>query len=138
MTDQKSQGKQFSDVLVNLQGVRGGGTATRPSFMSLYVQLSRAERWEGIYLFREPARGDFIEPKNVLAEDMRDAVLRLERLGDETGRRFERDHGHEMWFREWDAMAESAQATEAGVEEEASDRKASCGTKFPLLHQILS
>ena len=43
MTDQKSQGKQFSDVLVNLKSVRGGGTATRPSFMSLYVQLSRAQ-----------------------------------------------------------------------------------------------
>jgi hypothetical protein len=35
MTDQKSQGKQFSDVLVNLKGVHGSGTATRPSFMSL-------------------------------------------------------------------------------------------------------
>jgi ATP-dependent DNA helicase PIF1 len=120
MTDQKSQGKQFSDVLLNLKGVRGSGTATRPSFMSLYVQLSRAESWEGLYLFRKPARGDFIEPKNVLAEDMRDAVLRLERLGDQTRRRFERDHGHETWFREWDAMAESAQATGGGVEEDAS------------------
>ncbi len=44
MTDQKSQGKQFSEVLLNLKGVHGSGTATRPSFMSLYVQLSRAER----------------------------------------------------------------------------------------------
>ncbi len=35
MTDQKSQGKQFSDVLVNLKSVYGSGTATRPSFMSL-------------------------------------------------------------------------------------------------------
>ena len=42
MTDQKSQGKQFSNVLVNLKGVHSSGTATRPSFMSLYVQLSRA------------------------------------------------------------------------------------------------
>jgi len=74
MTDQKSQGKQFSDVLLNLKGVRGSGTATRPSFMSLYVQLSRAVKWEGIYLFREPARGDFIEPRNVLDSSMRDAV----------------------------------------------------------------
>ncbi len=88
--------------------------------MSLYVQLSRAESWDGLHLFRKPAQGDFIEPKNVLAEDMRSAVLRLERLGDETGRRFERDHRHEMWFREWDAMPESAHATEAGAEEEAS------------------
>jgi hypothetical protein len=44
MTDQKSQGKQFSEVLVNLKGVHSSGTATRPSFISLYVQLSRAER----------------------------------------------------------------------------------------------
>ena len=63
MTDQKSQGKQFSEVLLNLKGVRGGSTATRPSFMSLYMQLSRAERWEGLYVFRKPAQGDFIEPR---------------------------------------------------------------------------
>ncbi len=113
------QGKQFSDVLVNLKGVHGSGTATRPSFMSLYVQLSRAESWEGLYLFRTPARGDFIEPKNVLAEDMRDAVLRLERLGDETRRRFEQGHRNEAWFQEWDAMPESAPAIEAADVEDA-------------------
>jgi ATP-dependent DNA helicase PIF1 len=98
MTDQKSQGKQFSSFLVNLKGVHGGGTATKPSFMSLYVQLSRAESWEGLHLFRTPARGDFIEPKNVLDKDVREAVLRFERLGDKTRRRFERDHRHETWF----------------------------------------
>jgi ATP-dependent DNA helicase PIF1 len=54
--------------------------------MSLYVQLSRAERWEGLHLFREPERSDFIEPKNVLDKDMRDAILKLERRGDETRR----------------------------------------------------
>jgi hypothetical protein len=52
MTDQKSQGKQFSEVLVNLRGVHSSGTATRPSFMSLYVQLSRAQSWNGLHLFR--------------------------------------------------------------------------------------
>jgi hypothetical protein len=118
MTDQKSQGKQFSDVLVNLKGIHSSGTGTRPSFMSLYVQLSRAERWEGLHLFRKPARGDFIEPKNVLAEDMRDAILKLERRGEETRRRFEQDHRHEEWFPEWDAMAESGQATDAADEDE--------------------
>jgi hypothetical protein len=120
MTDQKSQGKQFSDVLVNLKGVHSSGTATRPSFMSLYVQLSRAESWDGLHLLREPARGDFIEPKNVLDSDMRAAVAKLERLGDETRRRFERDHRHETWFQEWDAMPESAQAAEATDEEDTS------------------
>jgi hypothetical protein len=120
MTDQKSQGKQFSDVLVNLKGVHSSGTATRPSFMSLYVQLSRAQSWDGLHLFRKPERGDFIEPKNVLAQDMRDAIVKLERRGDEIRRRFERDHRHMTWFREWDSMAETVQATEATDEEAAS------------------
>ena len=66
MTDQKSQGKQFAEVHLNLKGIYGSSAATKPSFMSLYVQLSRAERWEGLSLFRKPARADFIEPKNVL------------------------------------------------------------------------
>lgn len=74
MTDQKSQGKQFSQVLLNLKGVHGSSTATRPSFMSLYVQLSRAERWEGLYLFRKPVRGDFIEPKNELSRSTSDVA----------------------------------------------------------------
>ncbi|EAQ88761.1 hypothetical protein CHGG_05380 [Chaetomium globosum CBS 148.51] len=107
MTDQKSQGKQFSNVLINLKGVHSSGTATLPSFMSLYVQLSRAQSWDGLHLFRKPARGDFIEPKNVLDKDMREAILKLERRGEETRRRFEQDHRHESWFQEWAAMPES-------------------------------
>jgi hypothetical protein len=39
-----------------------------------------AERWDGLYLFRESERGDFIESKNALDKDMREAVIRLERL----------------------------------------------------------
>ncbi|EAQ85212.1 hypothetical protein CHGG_09226 [Chaetomium globosum CBS 148.51] len=120
MTDQKSQGKQFSDVLVNLKGVHSSGTATRPSFMSLYVQLSRAQSWDGLHLFRKPARGDFIEPKNVLDKDMRDAILKLERRGEETRRRFEQDHRHEPWFQEWAAMPESGQGTETDDVEDAA------------------
>jgi len=85
--------------------------------MSLYVQLSRAERWEGLYLFRKPARGDFIEPKNVLDKDMREAVLKLERLGGETRACFERDHKHESWFQDWNTMAESSSAAEAAEED---------------------
>ena len=102
MTDQKSQGKQFSDVLVNLKGVHFGGTATRPNFM-------RAQSWDGLHLFRKPASSHFIEPKNVLDKDMRAAIVKLERQGEETRRRFEQDHRHESWFQEWDVMAESAQ-----------------------------
>jgi len=81
MTDRKSQGKQFPQASLNLKGVYGSGTVTKPTFMSLYVHLSRAERWEGLYLFRKPARGDFMEPMNELDRDMRDMVLKLETLG---------------------------------------------------------
>ncbi len=79
--------------------------------MSLYVQLSRAERWDGLHLFREP--------KNVLDSAMRDTVFQLERLGDETRRRFERDRRHESWFREWNMMNESDQSAAAADEDEA-------------------
>ncbi|KAK8054607.1 hypothetical protein PG994_009674 [Apiospora phragmitis] len=46
----------------------------------------------------EPERSDFIEPKNVLDSDMKDAVAQLERQGDETRERFRREHGQESWF----------------------------------------
>jgi len=118
MTDQKSQGKQFSQVLLNLKGVYGSNAATKPSFMSLYVQLSRAERWEGLYIFRKPARADFIEPKNMLDRDMRNAVLRLEKIGEETRRRFERDRRRENWFQDWDAMPETTRGADASEDEQ--------------------
>ena len=51
---------------------------------------------------------------------MRDAVLKLERLGDKTRQRFERDHKHERWFQEWDAIPESTPATEVAGEEDTS------------------
>ncbi|KAK3363994.1 hypothetical protein B0T25DRAFT_562974 [Lasiosphaeria hispida] len=120
MTDQKSQGKQFSEALLNLKGVHGSSTATRPTFMSLYVQLLKAERWKELYLFRKPARGDFIEPKNVLDRDIRDAVLKLERLGDETRGRFEQDYRYKTWFQDWDAMLESISTSEIAEEEDSS------------------
>ncbi|EAQ93239.1 predicted protein [Chaetomium globosum CBS 148.51] len=82
--------------------------------------LSRAESWDGLHLFRKPARGDFIEPKNVLDKDMREAIVKLERRGEETRRRFEQDHRHESWFQEWDAMPESGQGTETDDVEDAA------------------
>ncbi|KAK8118347.1 uncharacterized protein PG998_002973 [Apiospora kogelbergensis] len=115
MTDQKSQGKQFGDVLLNLKGAHGGtGGATRPSFMSLYVQLSRATRWEGLYLFQEPARSNFIEPKNVLDSEMREAVARLEKRGDETRERLRREHGQTAWCAAWDVIEEAPATVAAG------------------------
>ncbi|EAQ86138.1 predicted protein [Chaetomium globosum CBS 148.51] len=86
-----------------------GGWRGKPGF--------RAQSWDGLHLFRKPARSDFIEPKNVLDKDMRDAILKLERQGEETRRRFEQDHRHEPWFQEWDAMPELAQAAEAADED---------------------
>ena len=50
---------------------------------------------------------------------MRDTVFQLERLGDETRRRFERDRRHESWFREWNMMNESDQSAAAADEDEA-------------------
>ena len=108
------------EVLLNLKGVYGSSTATRLSFISLYVQLSRAKKWNGLYLFRKPARGDFIEPKNVLDEGIRAAILRLERLGDKTRRSFERDYRHESWFHEWDAMVEANASGEVADKDETS------------------
>ena len=113
VTDQKSQGKQFAEVLLNLKGMPRGNTAAapQPSFMSLYVQLPRATRWKGLYLFQEPARSDFIEPKNVLDSDMKNAVAWLERQGDETRERFRREHGQASWFAGWDAMEQKTTAS---------------------------
>ncbi|KAK8093142.1 uncharacterized protein PG998_014543 [Apiospora kogelbergensis] len=113
MTDQKSQGKQYANVLLNLKGSKPGtgqGEGARPSFMSLYVQLSRATQWEGLYLFREPARSDFIEPKNVLDSDMREAVARPERQASETRARSRWEHGQRSWYAAWDATEEGATA----------------------------
>jgi len=50
---------------------------------------------------------------------MRQAVVRLEKLGVETRRRFERDHGDKSWFQDWYAMPESVPLA-AGDDEEGS------------------
>ncbi len=59
----------------------------------------------------ETRSSDFIEPKNVLDESMREAVLKLDRLVDETRERFVRDYGHQSWFQDWAAMAEPMEAS---------------------------
>ncbi|KAK3358123.1 hypothetical protein B0T25DRAFT_540990 [Lasiosphaeria hispida] len=91
----------------------------KPSFMSLYVQLSRVERWEGLYLFWKPGRADFIKLKNVLGRDMWEVILRLERVGEETWWCFEQDYRCESWFQDWDAMPESTGEGDSEDEEEA-------------------
>ncbi|KAH8645343.1 hypothetical protein BX600DRAFT_485118 [Xylariales sp. PMI_506] len=104
MTDQKSQGKQFKNVLLNLKSVFsavGSGSAAAPSFMTLYVQLSRSETWEGIQLSQRPARTDFIEPKNVMRADMVAGVRELEQRGEETLRELVEKQGGNDWFEQW-------------------------------------
>ncbi|KAH9993885.1 hypothetical protein F4779DRAFT_222022 [Xylariaceae sp. FL0662B] len=112
-------GKQLSKVLPDLKGVHGSSATTRPSFMSICVQLSRAESWARIYLLREPARGDFIELKNVLDESLRDAVHRLGRLGGKIREPFEDDNRHELWLRERAATPESI-STAKTIDKDAS------------------
>ena len=57
----------------------------------------------GLYLVKEPERPDFIVSENILDRDMKNAVARLERQGDETKERFRREHRQESWFAAWDA-----------------------------------
>jgi hypothetical protein len=51
---------------------------------------------------------------------MREAVLKMEGLGDETRQRFEQDYKLERWFQDWHAMPESTPATEVADEEDTS------------------
>ena len=45
--------------------------------------------------------------------DIRDAVLRLERIGEETRRCFKRDYRCDSWFEDWDAMPETTRGADA-------------------------
>ena len=63
---------------------------------------------------------EFIEPKNTLDRDMKDAALKLERLGEETMRRFERDCRHKQWFWDWNAIPEAVLTSESADEEDTS------------------
>ncbi|KAH8897666.1 hypothetical protein GQ53DRAFT_817949 [Thozetella sp. PMI_491] len=122
ITDHKSQRKQF----------------LTPSFISYFLQTkvsaaearrrgraSRAESWEGLYLLREPARGDFLG--NILNNGMRDALYRPQRLRVEKMERFERDHMNERRFQGWKSIPESALSTEAVDDVDSSDRPGAAG-----------
>jgi hypothetical protein len=97
---------------LDLLAVRGLERAEAPNIERLEASASTLHRPGPL------SYGDFIEPKNVLDKNMREAILKLEKRGEESRRRFEQDHMHESWFQEWDAMAESAQATESGDQEQ--------------------
>lgn len=59
------------------------------------MQLSRAKQWNSICLFQRLVRGDFIELKDVLDKNMKEAIIPLEgvaskldsALGETTGTR---------------------------------------------------
>ncbi|KAH6950285.1 hypothetical protein BKA56DRAFT_506571, partial [Ilyonectria sp. MPI-CAGE-AT-0026] len=63
---------------------------------------------------------DFIELKNILDRQIRDAVYKLERLGDEIKQRFKRDYRYKRWFQDWDAMTESTSVTKVGDKDSSS------------------
>jgi len=53
---------------------------------------------------------------------MRDAVIRLEKLGDKTKHGFERDYRHERWLQVWGGLLEFvfAAETKSGDEDDPS------------------
>ena len=76
-----------------------------------------------------------LNPRGVRGSGMRDAIVKLERLGDETRRDFEGGHRGEAWFQKWQAMpepAQASQATEAGVEEEVTKMKKKAELSYSL------
>ncbi|KAK7928542.1 hypothetical protein PG985_005540 [Apiospora marii] len=116
VTDRKSQGKQFAEVLLNLKGApprdRNGAAA------QLHEPLRAAVEGDA-----EPERSDFIEPRNVLDSDLKNAAARLERQGGETRERFWREHGQESWFAAWGAMELETTAAGRGWDGAGRSRK---------------
>lgn len=72
----------------------------------MYVKLSRATRREGLHLFQAPERLESIEPGIPLDDDIKQAVARLARRGEETVERFRRVHGQKSWFPAWESIEE--------------------------------
>ena len=61
-----------------------------------------------------------LEYSNALDKDMRDAVSKLESLGDKTRQRFEQDYNGEAWFAVWKGMTEPNPQTAATDQEDIS------------------
>ena len=66
---------------------------------TLVKRLVVLRQREWLHLCHKAVREGFIKPKNVLSSDMREAAVRLEKLGDETRRSFERNCKHRSCFR---------------------------------------
>ncbi|KJZ68594.1 hypothetical protein HIM_12014 [Hirsutella minnesotensis 3608] len=88
LTDYKSQGKTFEDVLLELRGSRmTNGQPSKCGFTSLYVQLSRCRTLQGIKLLSPVRPQDFIGNKP--DQSIIDAMQRLTHLAAMTRRLFE-------------------------------------------------
>jgi hypothetical protein len=90
LTDYKSQGRDFDNVMVELVGRKITTTGfSKCDFISFYVQISRATSWENFFLSSTPRRIDFIEPINQLDSKLQKGIEELERLAYQTQQRFE-------------------------------------------------
>ncbi|XP_044718870.1 PIF1-like helicase domain-containing protein [Hirsutella rhossiliensis] len=88
LTDYKSQGKTFVEVLLELRGNRlTNGEPSKCDFTSLYVQLSRCTTLHGIKLLSPVRYQDFID--NTLDRAMLDGMRRLTNLAAQTRRAYE-------------------------------------------------
>ncbi|KJZ68494.1 hypothetical protein HIM_12113 [Hirsutella minnesotensis 3608] len=88
LTDYKSQGKTFVEVLLELRGNRvTNGEPSKCDFTSLYVQLSRCTTLHGIKLLSPVRYQDFID--NTLDRAMLDGMRRLTNLAAQTRSAYE-------------------------------------------------
>jgi len=107
MTAHKAQGKTFDKILVDLSTVGSHGKRN-VGFESLYVQLSRATSWEGIFVNRPMDRQAFLNSK--LDPDMSEGLQKLDQLASATRRSFESlcdnhdDQRLRSWYQQWRTM----------------------------------
>ncbi|KJZ68102.1 hypothetical protein HIM_12507 [Hirsutella minnesotensis 3608] len=96
LTDYKSQGKTFVQVLLELRGNRlTNGEPSKCDFTSLYVQLSRCTTLHGIKLLSPVRYQDFID--NTLDRAMLDGMRRLTNLAAQTRRAYEDGDSEKQW-----------------------------------------
>ncbi|KAK0753670.1 hypothetical protein B0T18DRAFT_313460 [Schizothecium vesticola] len=84
LTDYKSQSKSLSNVALGLYSNQASHRIG--SFVSLYVQLSRAKSFQSIRLIKHIVVDDFVSVKPSL--EMKEAIQKLEFLSDQTIQRW--------------------------------------------------
>ncbi|KAF6786401.1 DNA repair and recombination protein, partial [Colletotrichum musicola] len=96
LTDFKSQGRTLEKTLLGLYGTKQGATSTQRSkcaAISMYVQLSRARRFEDIALIEPLNVADFLKER--MPDDQIDGIRRLNTLAEESIAGFEAAHGRQ-------------------------------------------